>query len=196
MLRVVILANVEFPNFGFFCVSYLLLHNKLPQNKQQPSFIISPTFWVKNPEVALPVACAHIGPLMWCQSRCLSGRSHLRVWRMPFSGGWFMWLSAGGHVSFLTVWASLRAAWASLCHGSRLCQGEWLRAGMEGGEESFIINDSRIFFKLLSKVFQVNMLVVISQMRNVCITCIKSTSCSSGTVSFCLNNNCYFNTKS
>lgn len=42
---------------------------------------------------------------------------------------------------------------------------------MAGGEGSFFIIDSRSFFELLSKVFLVNMLVVISQMRNVCITC-------------------------
>lgn len=145
------------------------------------------------------VAWAHIGPLMWWQSHCRSGRSHLRVWlglENPLLR-WLVHVAIGRRPRFFPHWLGLfRAAWASLCHSSRLPQGEWLRAGTEGGEGSLFIIDSRIFFKLLSKVFQINMLVVISQMRNVCITCIKFTSCSSGSVSFCLQNNCHFNTKS
>lgn len=96
------------------------------------------------------------------------------AWKTPFSDGSFTRLQEA-QVSFLCIWAPVQG-----------CLTIPVAAGFPERVTGFPL-------KRLWKVFRFH---ADSQMRNVCMTCLKFRSCFSVSVPSCLWNNFHFNTKS
>lgn len=167
-LCVITLANVKFPNFGFFCISYLLLHNKLSQNQQLETttfFYLTRFLRIGIQKWLSRVVWAHI-----LASNAMAVELSARaaaVWRLPW-----VWKTLSRMVqshsclqeaqfSFLSVWAPVQrclnvpSRWQQLPRESDRERQERRREG-----RGIPLLTPGFSSQLLSKVFQGSLLTV------------------------------------